>query len=217
MYRGEYIEYKATPSILKEYSIRTFTPASFNEVIPPTAINGIIGASSDSLLGPDEVVLLGSNDEGVRWRLINHKTNLSAQWNQTNRITIALQNTESYSLYRWVFPKLSYQNFLSSDLVDGGILCTEITAKIESGETITIFPEATVPTGSLIFIQVRNYPYSPTTREYNGELVTYLDSSTPAPTESGGSSAWIFILIILLVLIAIAVATFIVLKKRKVF
>lgn len=203
MYRGEYMECSDQPRILKEYTIGTVSPGFFNQILPVGSINGLSQASSDSILAPDEIVLLGSLD-GQRWTLLDHQIGLASRWSTQSELVVPFINNKSYSRYRWIFPKLCRQIFAEEN-TDKGILCTRLFVRTEDDHVITVFPEGVTSDNGLIFIQVQNYPSS--TREYAGDLVTYLE-----PVSSGINMLWI-VLAVVIILTLITLAALIYLKK----
>jgi hypothetical protein len=195
-YSGEYIEYSADiPIIISSFTLATQTPYVFNNALFGTSLDSISGASVDSILGPDEIIVVASNN-AYTWELVKVCSNLTPLWQVSNgRITVSLDNTTAYTSYRFVATKLAYQNFftVSTTTDHPGVLCTELLATTPSGETITIFPEGVTvpPPGSdpvtstaLVFIVVRNYPYvqGQAYRLYNGPITTTLGLAPPEPT-----------------------------------
>jgi len=190
-YKGEYIEYEnPLPIVINQYTIGTVLPSTFNQILLNTSLNGIKGASSDSILGPDEVVLMGSNDRQL-WNVVHHASNLTAMWQQSpTQITLSFPNTTAYSVYRFVSTRLSYQNFsmITAERSSSGILLSHLSANTTSNQTITIFPEGVTtpsPSEGIAFIQINDYPYRSGYRDYTGSLETIAyQTPTPTPNET---------------------------------
>jgi len=189
-YQGEYFEYsESSPFILGKMLLGIARPADFNQIVSNTINTGIYNATPSSILGPDQIVILASND-GNTWTGISSESNLTTAWasivaspNSIPTITISTTNTTPYLYYRIVFPRLCFQSFTTTDnsYNNAGIVLTNLGFMDNNTSVIyPIYPQSTtIPFGSsLTYLQYNNYPSNGTVRLYNG-LTTTLASFAP--------------------------------------
>ena len=182
-YQGEYFQYnESAPFILGKMLLGILRPSDFNKVVTNTINTGIYNASPTSILGPDQIVILGSNDS-ITWTGISSESNLTSVWNSIATpipssntiptITISTTNSTPYLYYRIVFPRLCSQSFTTTNSMytNSGIVLSNLS--FTDNQTSIIYPiypqSTTTPIGSsLSYLQYNNYPSNGTVRVYNG-------------------------------------------------
>lgn len=203
-YQGEYFQYTnrdgSSVSLsnyfkLGQLSLGILPPSTFNSIVSSTINTGLYNASANSILGPDQIVTLGSND-GTNWIGISSEANLTSKWTSVPTssansfiptVYITIPNPTAYLYYRIVFPRLAPQSFSSTPgSSNSGIVLTNLNFMDAYSNTFyPVYPQSTTtPIGSsLTYIQYNNYPNTGSVRIYNGtssSLATFAPVTTTA-------------------------------------